>query len=153
MGHQSFSCYGIGYTEQEAKQNALEADRHENGHQEGYSGTIGSATESFSKCIVQPKPPKKCKVERQPSGTRKWETRYIPVPSRWSGEARGIPEGKNWSKQGEALKEAKELALKYGEAFEVEIRKVLTQGVQRPLKVIPEAGQQGKWRFWGEARC
>ena len=76
MGKQNFSVIGYGLTEQEALSNAIEADRAENGHQDGYNGGISSAVEPIKAVLLcAPKPPKKAAVARLPQiGARKWAT-------------------------------------------------------------------------------
>jgi hypothetical protein len=148
MGRQSFSCIGYGMTEQEALREARSRCMSENGHQEGYSGDINSATEMRSKCIKQPKPAKRCNVEKTvQKGARKWETVFVIEPTfgeQPSVECRGT--------QGEAIKQAKALSLKNQCRYSVYIEKRLSSGNSRIAVMYPQKSEQGEWKFWGEAR-
>lgn len=148
MGRCNYSAYGFGMTEQEARRDAINTDRTENGHQEGYTGTIGSSTEeTLCKCITQPKPAKKCKVDKTVhQGARKWETRYI-IASTIGDCYCGY--GKT---QGEAIKKAKEMALKTGYGYNINLEKVIVNGSNRIAAVYPKESTMGKWLFQGMAR-
>lgn len=152
MGRQDYSVRAQGMNEGEALRNALDADRIENGHQEGYSGTIGSRTTLNSTCLKPPKPPKKCKVEKLPKLKVKWETRFAVEPY---GNSTHIAHEKT---KGEAIKKAKELAIRYNCEYGVRmIKQPIIQfgGVADTLvaRVTPEKAELGIWKFWGEARC
>lgn len=151
MGTVSYTAYGYGMTEGEALRDALDKDRYENGHQEGYSGTIGSSTSRNSKCVVQPKPAKTCTVEKEmQKGTRKWVTvfRIEPrYPSNSFEEHKTID-----TTQGDAIKEAKKMAIKFNKEFVIAIDKKLVGGTTHIANVKPKKSTMGKWKFWGDAR-
>ena len=154
MGRTDYRVRASGMTEQQALSSALERDRNENGHQDGYSGTIGSRTTFNSKCIKQPKLPKRCKVEKQPKVKIKWETRFICEP-RWA--SRGDVIDRSSKTKGEAIKKAKELALKHNCEYCIRQEKVAINPIggmaNTTLAVVtPEKGEMGVWEFWGECR-
>jgi hypothetical protein len=148
MGMTNFSAIGFGMTEQEAKRNALEMDREENGHQEGYSGTIGSAVGQIkSKCLQKPKPAKTCAVKRDvQKGTRKWETVFVLKD--WYGKTLATVR----TTQGDAIEKAKYLAIQQGNSVKIEIKKVLVNDSSIIATVSPKKSIQGKWLFTGDAR-
>ena len=77
MGRCDYYIIGLGMTEAEARQDAMNTAEREYGHQEGYSGQINSSTgeDDRSRCLVKPKPAKTCNVEKYVQvGARKWET-------------------------------------------------------------------------------
>jgi len=152
MGTQSYSAVGRGMTQAEARQNAVEQDRAENGHQEGYTGTIGSSrSDSTEKvvCIKQPKKAKRCNVEKVvQKGARKWETVY--VLDAWPSSIRNVVRGS----QGDAIKKAKALALETGRSIRIDIEKRLVSTVGNKIAVVhPKKSEMGEWRFSGDARC
>ena len=157
MGRENYSAIGIGMTQQEAWDYAIRFDRTENGHQEGYTGTIGSATgeEDKAVCLIEPKPAKKCIVEKtEHKGARKWETVFVISP-RFDDPERfeqyKYVEVK--TTQGDAINKAKEMALRFGETFKINIEKHLIGQVSRIAIVTPKAAVMGKWKFTGLARC
>jgi len=127
MGTQSYSAVGRGMTQAEARQNAVEQDRAENGHQEGYTGTIGSSrSDSTEKvvCIKQPKKAKRCNVEKVvQKGARKWETVYEV----YGGYESDIPIAKEKT-QGAAVKKARAHTEKTQTTTYIEIVKRITNG-------------------------
>ena len=146
MGRSDYSTIGYGMTEREALRDAMDSDSQENGHREGYSGSIGSYTTMKSKCIKKPKIAKRCKVDKESQkGTRKWVTKYV-VTSR--GDEWG-----SYKSQTEAIKKGKELALKHNARVSVRIEKELDNGSNFIASISPNNSEQGQWRFWGEARC
>jgi len=157
MGRESFSCIGKGMTEQEALNAARSDAKDYYGHQEGYSGSILSATELNSKCIKQPVVAKRCIVDKAiQKGARKWETVFVVTPIGFLSSDSNYylmrKELKNTT-QGNALKEAKKLALQYGKEFEITIEKRLSDGSDIIASVKPKKSEMGEWKFWGEARC
>jgi len=150
MGRTSFSTTGYGMTEREARRDACDDARDENGHQDGYSGDIQSSTYEESKCIVKPKPAKQCTVEHQNIGvTRKWETMFV-ISARCDFHGGEL----GWEKtKGAALKKAKELAIKHNKTMSIVIEKRLVGKGRDVASVSPKKSILGKWKFWGEARC
>ena len=75
MGRQSYSEVGYGFTEEEARQDAISNAQDEHGHEEGYSGGMNCSTGECDKvkCLKQPKLAKRCKVDKSvQKGARKW---------------------------------------------------------------------------------
>lgn len=152
MGRQEFSCIGYGMTEQEALNDARDKARDEYGHQEGYSGTIQSATELHSKCVKQPKFAKSCKVEKHvQKGARKWETVFVIAPT-WDSNCRTRKEMRDCT-QAQAIQAAKNMALANNTEYEVKITKRISQGSNNIANITPKQSEMGKWKFWGMARC
>jgi hypothetical protein len=152
MGRCGFSQIGYGFTEQEAKRNAIEDAEAEYGHQEGYSGAMNCATDYTKiKCIQKPKIAKSCKVEKAvQKGARKWETVYV-IEDAW-GEFRPSKVLANCT-QAEAIKQAKKLALEKQREMIVTIDKRLISGKDEVARIKPKKSERGKWLFEGEARC
>lgn len=148
MGRCDFSCVGYGMTEAEAMRDARETAMDENGHCDGYSGDINSATSRIkSVCLVKPVPAKRCTVDKtKQEGTRKWKTVY--AIETFMGE-----EIATRDTQGEALKFAKDHALKKNQSVTIEIKKVLEKSSNRVATIRPNKATMGKWRFSGDARC
>jgi hypothetical protein len=153
MGRCDYSQVGYGMTQSEAHRDALESDRNENGHQDGYSGGMSSSTDENDKvkCLVKPKQAKKCTVTKiKQEGTRKWETVYVCSPYRSYGTERcDIIHVK--TTQADAIKKAKELALKHNVNYVINIEKHL-KGESKIATVAPAQSTQGKWLFTGTAR-
>ena len=151
MGRNSYSVDSYGMTENEALRSAIQEADEYHGHEEGYSGAINSDDGGMkSKCIKKPKPAKRCVVKQNTNkGARKWITVYNIKPS-WRGDGNGAVVK---TSQADAMKKAKEYALKYNCDYEVSIGKELVTGVQMIAEVSPSKSEQGKWRFWGQARC
>jgi len=152
MGRCNYSIIGYGMTESEAYNYALDSDRAENGHQDGYNGGISSSTheDDKSKCLVKPKPAKRCKVEKKvQKGARKWETVYSFVVA--NDYCRSFESVSNCT-QGEAIKRAKALALKNNCSVEIRIEKVLVDRDNKIAVVAPSKVVMGKWLFTGTAR-
>jgi hypothetical protein len=146
MGRCDYHAVGHGFTEQEAYRDAVQSDRTMNGHQEGYSGSIGSSTheDDHSKCIKKPVVSKRATVEKKPFiGTRKWETTFVITGDRT---------GRTAKTQGEAIKIAKELAIQKQETITIDIEKRLVNGSSRIAVVSPKKSIIGEWKFWGVAR-
>jgi hypothetical protein len=145
MGTVNYTAYGNGMTEREALDDALAQDRDENGHQDGYSGSIGSRRTMSSQCVKQPKPAKKCQIiKEQNKPTFKKVIAIRPI--------NGLNVYDTSSKtKGEAIKKAKEMALKYGCAFHVATE---MQAIGHTLlaTVAPVKGEMGRWKFWGDAK-
>ena len=155
MGREYYEEVGFGMTEREAYKNAVDIDREENGHQEGYSGTIGSATgeECKSKCLIKPKIAKQCNVEKnKQEGARKWVTVYEVNPFLESYRRHDNCIVVK-SSQGDAMKKAKEMALEHNCAFIIDIKKEISNGTSRIASVSPKNSTTGKWLFTGLARC
>jgi len=154
MGRQDYSQVGSGYTEQEARRDAIQEAREYHGHEEGYSGGMNCSTgeEDKVKCLEKPKIAKSCKTEKiVQKGARKWETVFIVEPS-WSDD-RCDRETLKGSTQGKALKRAKELALRNQTEYLVRIDKRLVQGNDKIATVTPKKSKRGRWLFTGLARC
>ena len=151
MGRQDYSQIGYGYSEAEARRNAIEDAETEYGHQEGYSGAMNCSTlETKCKCLEKPKKSKTCSVEKNvQKGARKWETVYVISPE-WGSY--GLPTATKKT-QGDAMKEAKRLALEHQASYTVQIDKRLVSGTKDIAVVKPKASKMGKWLFEGEARC
>jgi len=155
MGRTNYDQIGYGLTETDARRDALDRDRDYYGHQEGYSGSMCSSTgeDDRVKCLKQPKPAKRCKVNKNiHKGTRKWVTVYTVEPA-----CEFKPFTRNdcvmcGSTQAEALKEAKRLALKNQIEYIVRIDKVLVSGTTKIATVTPDKSELGKWLFTGVAR-
>lgn len=149
MGRCDFSNVGYGMTEAEAKRDAQESAREENGHCDGYSGDINSATSRIkSECLRKPVPAKRCTVDKTTQkGTRKWVTKYVVVGGGFHGD-----DITSKNTQTEATKYAKEYAIKHSARVSIEIRKVLEGGDTRIATISPNKSTTGKWRFSGEAR-
>lgn len=153
MGRTDYRVRAQGMTEADALRNAVEADRAENGHGDGYTGTIGSRTTYNAKCVKQPKPAKKCTVEKKPKVKIKWKKAFVVQPafgdpSQWGyQQVDDTPETK-----GEAIKRAKEMALKFGKAYKIKIDMQPDKADTTLAVVTPLKSEQGVWEFWGEAR-
>jgi hypothetical protein len=149
MGRQNYSVIGYGMNVQEARRNALDSDRDEYGHQEGYNGSIcSSVSEKAPKCLKKPVVAKKCKVEKETQkGTKKWETIYVVQPFFGNGPSR------TEKTQGDALKTAKKLAIEHSCTYEITIEKRLVGASNKIARVIPQKSEMGQWLFEGEARC
>ena len=153
MGRCDFSCVGYGMTEREALRDAKDSAMEENGHHEGYSGDINSATSRIkSVCLVKPVPAKRCTVDKtKQEGTRKWKTVYVVCEAGF--HSRHGNEVASRDTQGEALKFAKDYALKHNTTVTIDIQKVLDNGSTRVARITPNKATMGKWRFSGDARC
>ena len=154
MGRTNYYQEGYGYTEQEARSDALSEARDEYGHQEGYSGSMASATTEKVKCLVKPKRSKTCLVDKTvQKGARKWETVFV-IEQTWGFSGGNYPKGKVVrGTQGEALKEAKRMALANQQEYTVRIDKRLSTGSNEIARIKPKKSTAGKWAFSGEARC
>lgn len=164
MGRCTYYTIGFGMTESEARKDAINSDKEENGHQDGYTGGISSSTYENDKvkCLVKPKPAKTCTVDKPvQKGAKKWETVYKIAP-KWGFS--GVYETrKNVSvktNQGDAIKKAKAMALEFNEEFEITITKELVGsdpsfpiGSNKIASISPKKSTTGKWRFTGTARC
>jgi hypothetical protein len=152
MGRTNYSALGYGYTEREAYRNALEIDREHHGHQEGYSGTIGSSTHENDKAVCQRKPviAKRCTVDKVTNkGTRKWKTVYVLSPTVASMfDAVRVVDGT----QAEAIKKAKELALEKQCTYSIDIEKRLVHSSSTIATITPQKSVTGMWLFTGTAR-
>ncbi len=148
MGRCDYSAVGHGFTVQEARRDAIERDREYSGHQEGYSGTIGSSTdETEVECLIKPKIAKRATVTKtEVKGARKWETVFV---IRGGDEYRE----RTAKKQGEAIKLAKELAIQNQREYTIDIEKRLVGSTSRIACIQPKKSEMGQWRFSGEARC
>jgi len=150
MGRQDYSQVGYGFTEQEARRNAINQAEDMYGHQEGYSGQINCSTgeEDRVKCLKRPKIAKTCKVEKiKQSGARKWKTVFVVTPQ-FGGEQVIID-----TTQADAIKEAKRLALENQTQYVVLIDKQLANGDMNVATVTPKKSEKGEWLFTGIARC
>jgi len=152
MGRTNYFVRARGYSENEARQNALADDREYNGHQEGYSGTICSSTGEADKvkCVKKPKLAKRCAVSKNVcKGARKWVTVYDvkPVYGSRVGQTARIK-----TTQGDAIKKAKELALKNQTAYQIFISKELENSKPEIAFIQPSKSEQGEWEFSGIAR-
>lgn len=143
MGRSTYTAYGHGMTESEALRDATERDRVENGHQDGYSGTIGSRTTINSKCVKQPKPAKKCLVTRLKNKPKFSKRFHIHC------QDHAFHDYKNTKP--EAITRAKEMALKYGLRFVVETTMIPDSSAE-VAEITPAKSELGTWKFWGEAR-
>jgi len=153
MGRQDYSQVGYGFTEAEARRNAIEEARDEYGDQEGYSGAMNCATgeRDKSKCLEKPILSKSCSVEKKvQKGARKWETVFIIEPSWGDNFRRKILKN---STQAKAMAEAKRLALETQQEYVVRIDKQLIQGNAEIARIKPKKSKRGKWLFTGWARC
>ena len=152
MGRCNWSQIGWGINEREARKNALEEDRAENGHREGYSGSMSSSVyENTARCLEKPKVAKTCKIDKSvQTGARKWETVFVIEPQ-WSETGLGSETMRNGT-QGAAIKRAKELALRNQREYTVRIDKRLVAGSNLIAAVAPKKSKRGKWLFSGEAR-
>jgi hypothetical protein len=154
MGRTNYSEIGRGFSEEQARHNAIASARDMYGDQEGYSGSMASATGENDKvkCIKKPKLAKLCKVEKaSQKGTRRWETVFVIEPQ-WltsKGDRIFLANGT----QGEALKKAKVLALKNQTEYVVRIEKRLATGDNKIATVEPKKSEVGEWLFTGLARC
>jgi hypothetical protein len=153
MGCCDWSQIGVGVNERAARQDAYDTDRDEHGHEDGYSGSMGSSTyEKPAKCLVQPKLAKTCKIEKTvQKGARKWETVFVLEPS-WEGSCGKYAEEMRNATQGQAIARAKHLALKTQKEYSIRIEKRLI-GRSLVATVAPKKSKMGKWLFSGEARC
>lgn len=161
MGRCNYYAIGYGMTEREALANAREMDLAESGHQDGYNGGIASSTgeNDKSKCLVKPKKPKSCKVDKVvQKGARKWETVFRIEP-KWGFSRRSSGENlldlrsaEVKTTQGDAIKKAKEMALEFNQEFSVSIEKRLVDSDCCIATVTPNKSQMGKWEFTGIAR-
>lgn len=147
MGTVNYVAYGHGMTEREALNDAIAQDRIENGHQDGYSGSIGSRRTLNSQCVKQPKPAKKCTVVKQQN---KPKFKKVLAIRAVNGMMQHISDTSCKTK-GQAVKKAKEMALKYGCAFYVETE-MQAQGLTLFATVTPVKGEMGRWKFWGDAK-
>jgi hypothetical protein len=156
MGRQHYEQVGHGFTEGEARRNAISDAESEYGTQEGYSGAMNCATgeEDKVKCIVKPKLAKTCKVEKVvQKGARVWETVFVIKPY-WADEnGRTNSVELHNSTQAKAIKEAKAMALKDNKTYVVTIDKQLVKCSAQIATVSPKASQRGEWLFTGLARC
>jgi len=151
MGKCDYSQIGYGFTEREARRDAIEAATEEYGHHDGYSGQMNSAISEKSKCILQPKRSKTCKVEKVPQkGARKWETIFIVEPV-WASTGGKTVILKN-STQAKALTKGKELVLEHHCEYKITIDKMIVQGNAEVARITPKKSQKGKWEFTGEAK-
>lgn len=153
MGRTNFSITASGMTVEEARRNAHAADREENGHQDGYSGSFGSAVGSVTVvCVKAPIPAKKAKVKRLPqTGARKWVTKYVAEP-RWMRDrdvCGRLPEANTL---GECIKLARDFSQRHNISMVVEVTKRLQAGNARCAEIEPVSGVAGSWKFSGEAR-
>lgn len=149
MGKCNYYAIGYGMTKQEARRNAIEEDMIENGHQQGYSGTISSSTRECdkSKCIREPIKAKTCNVDKSiQKGARKWETVYV-----LSFDCMEMPVVTEKT-QREAIKKAKEIAINYGCKVNINIKKRLVNSNSCIAIVTPKKNRIGKWEFTGLAR-
>ena len=152
MGRTNYYARGTGFTEAEALQDAINHDREYNGHQEGYSGTIGSRTgeNDTSKCVKKPKIAKRCIVKKNVcKGARKWVTVYDikPIFGSVKQETARVK-----TTQGDAVKKAKELALKNQTAYQIFIKKELENSQSEIAYIEPAKSEKGEWVFEGIAR-
>ena len=153
MGRQRYEEIGRGFTEEEARRDAIEQARDYHGHEEGYSGGMNCATgeEDKVKCLKKPKLAKSVKtVKNVQKGARKWETVFvIGQPYGYASDRktlRGVT-------QGEAIKEAKRMALDKQIEYTVTMKKELVQGDDKIATVTPKKSERGEWLFTGLARC
>jgi len=156
MGREHYSRVGYGFTEHEARQNAIAEATAENGNQEGYSGDINCDTgeDSQSKCLEKPVQAKTCIVDKTvQKGARKWETVFVISPI-WgfSGHYNPRKHAEVKTTQGDAIKKAKAMAIEFGEEFGIEIEKRLIGSKSRIATVKPKKSKKGKWLFTGMAR-
>ena len=152
MGTVSFRVTAYGMTEREAHENALDADREENGTKDGYNGGMNSARGGVnSKCLTPPKVGKpKFTKAKHASTTRKWETRYCVYYDTDYGRYEGRVGHK--LTQGDAVTMAKEYTAKSGRSCKIVIEKVCTSYNSTVGTVEASGASLGKWVFWGEAR-
>lgn len=139
-------------TVQEARRNAVESDLELRGHEEGYSGGIGSSTGEDDRvsCMVQPVLPKKALVTRAPKGCPlKWETRYVAETSN-SLDSRPVVSERT---MGACIAKAREYSRIHNVRLELRIEKVAVKGNTRFGDVAPQKGTLGRWAFTGTARC
>ena len=152
MGTTNFGCRAHGMSEQQAFDNAVEADRLENGYDRDTAGISCSRGMVHSKCITKPKPAKTCSIKRTRSeGTRKWKTVYLVEP-KWFDTLNHGKSKEVDGTQGEAIKVAKQLALKHNLEYIISITKKLVTGTTRIATVEPKKSVMGEWEFWGDAR-
>jgi hypothetical protein len=150
MGRRSYSVEGSGMTVEEARRNALESDREERGHQDGYSGGFAASTGDSDRveCLVAPVAAKRATFTRsEKRGPIKWETRYV-ANDYFSGK-RVVSE----RTQGACVKLAQEYSAKHNVILVIEVEKIVASGSQHLGKVCPGRSVVGRWRFSGEARC
>lgn len=149
MGTCSYCCIGVGMTEKEAERDARQQASACNGHQDGYSGDINSARTMNAKCIKQPKPAKRCTVEKTvQKGAKKWGMVFVIEPKNTFGRyGSSIKNSKT-----EAIQMAKELALRHNMDYSIKVEKRLINGNPEIACVKPKKSEMGEWKFWGEAR-
>lgn len=154
MGRCDFSQIGRGMTQREAERDATASAESEYGYQEGYSGAMNCRDYNEPmkvECLRQPKPAKRCKVEKTvQKGTRKWVTYYVLYVSTVDFNEREV--GKDTT-QGGAIKKAKDYALKHNVPVHISIEKRLEGGSTEVAIVRPNKSEIGMWRFSGTARC
>lgn len=152
MGRQSYYTEGTGMTVQEARRNAVQSDLELHGHEEGYSGGIGSSTDEDDRasCLVQPVQPKKALVIRAPRGCPlKWETRYV-AETVDPQNGRPVVSEKT---MGACIAKAREYCRIHNVRLELRIEKVAVKGSTHFGEVSPQKGTLGRWAFTGTARC
>ena len=150
MGRTTYSIEATGMSVQEARRNALEADRDERGHQEGYSGGYSCSTGESDRevCLVAPVPAKRATFVRAiKRGPVKWETRYVAL------ELFSRNCAVSEKTQGECVKRAKDYSAKHNVPLVIEVVKIAVSGAPRLGEVTPGRCVVGRWRFTGEARC
>ena len=157
MGRCSYSVYGYGFTEDEARRDALQRDREENGHQEGYSGSMCSSTNENdrSKCVKKPKIAKRAKVKKNAqNGSRKWATVHVlsPIGLEDHSDAWRLEKVLRCHTQGQAIAEAKKLAIKHQRNFRIMIEKRLVNCSNEIATIEVPKAEQGQWLFTGTAR-
>jgi hypothetical protein len=153
MGRQDYSQIGYGYTEEEARRNAIEDARDYYGDQEGYSGAMNCSTgeDDRVKCLEKPVKSKRCTVDKKvQKGARKWETVFVIKPA-WGMDFSGSKVVKGT--QAQAIKEAKAMALQNQKEYVIEIDKRLVSGSTEVATIKPKKSKRGKWLFTGVARC
>lgn len=154
MGRCDYSQIGYGFTEAEARRDAIDEAREYHGHEEGYSGGMNCSTHENdkSKCLEKPVVSKRCSVEKKvQKGARKWETVFVIEPV-WGDGFRNRKVLRN-STQAKAIAEAKRMALDTQKEYKITIDKELVTGSMEIATVKPKKSQKGKWLFTGTARC
>lgn len=151
MGRRSYRVYGVGHTQAEALNNAIDEDIQENGTHEGYNGSIYSDDGGMQcKCVTQPTKGKiSFTLQKHKDKTRKWETRYRSYRLEYGRRMEVILSAPT---QAECIEKTKAHMERSGiEHASIEQVKVCISNNAECGELINKS-TPGKWVFWGEGR-